>query len=67
MPIYPAFEFQWIKFDHQGDFDAGYLYECKFVSEEERNTLPEELRDEPLQSVPVTESNDVPITFMHYR
>ncbi|XP_022324096.2 cilia- and flagella-associated protein 44-like isoform X1 [Crassostrea virginica] len=49
-----------------GEFDAGYLYECKFVSEEERNTLPEELRDEPLQSVPVTESNDVPITFMHY-
>lgn len=37
------------------------------MSEEERNTLPEELRDEPLQSVPVTESNDVPITFMHYR
>eukprot|EP00105_Crassostrea_gigas_P043284 XP_019927432.1 PREDICTED: cilia- and flagella-associated protein 44-like isoform X1 [Crassostrea gigas] len=49
-----------------GEFDAGYLYECKFMSEEERSKLPEELQDEPLQSVAVTESNDVPITFMQF-
>ncbi|XP_065931883.1 cilia- and flagella-associated protein 44 isoform X1 [Magallana gigas] len=49
-----------------GEFDAGYLYECKFISEEERSKLPEELQDEPLQSVAVTESNDVPITFMQF-
>lgn len=37
------------------------------MSEEERSKLPEELQDEPLQSVAVTESNDVPITFMQFR
>ncbi|XP_062616211.1 cilia- and flagella-associated protein 44-like [Saccostrea cucullata] len=49
-----------------GEFDAGYMYECKFTTEEERSRLPEELQDAPLQSIPVTDSNDVPITFMQY-
>ncbi|XP_048773099.2 cilia- and flagella-associated protein 44-like isoform X2 [Ostrea edulis] len=49
-----------------GGFDSGYLYEYKFMSEGQRLALPEEVRDEPLQSIPVTNSNDVPVTFMQF-
>ncbi|XP_052060229.1 cilia- and flagella-associated protein 44-like isoform X9 [Mytilus californianus] len=44
-----------------GEFDAGYLYECKFLNEAEKAGLPEEVHDEPIRYVPVLESNDVPI------
>ncbi|KAK3107710.1 hypothetical protein FSP39_020546 [Pinctada imbricata] len=49
-----------------GEFDAGYLYECKFTSDEEHERIPEELRDEPLQAIPVVDSHDIPIRFIQY-
>ena len=53
----------------QGGFDAGYLYECKFWSDDEKAQRPEEEqnRDEPLRAVPVTDSRDVPISVIRYR
>ena len=44
-----------------GDFDSGYLYECKFMNEAEKAGVPEEIHDEPIRYVPVLESSDVPI------
>ncbi|CAG2237888.1 CFAP44 [Mytilus edulis] len=44
-----------------GEFDAGYLYECKFMNEAEKSGLPEEVHDEPIRYVPVLESDDIPI------
>ena len=53
----------------QGDFDAGYLYLCKFWTDEERARRPEEERnrDEPLRAIPVSDSKDVPISVIKYR
>ena len=53
----------------QGDFDAGYLYECKFWTDEEkaRRETEEQDRDEPLRAVPVMDSKDVPISVIKYR
>ncbi|XP_053372820.1 cilia- and flagella-associated protein 44-like [Mercenaria mercenaria] len=44
-----------------GDFDAGYLYECKFATDEEKASREEDVFDEPIRSVPVMESDDMPI------
>ncbi|KAJ8316119.1 hypothetical protein KUTeg_006133 [Tegillarca granosa] len=49
-----------------GGFDAGYIYEYQFISEEEREKIPEELRDEPVRLIPVEESKDIPIRIMKY-
>ncbi|XP_033757971.1 cilia- and flagella-associated protein 44-like isoform X3 [Pecten maximus] len=49
-----------------GDFDAGYLYKCKFMSPEEKSGLPEELIDQPIQSIPVVDSEDVPINIIKF-
>ncbi|KAL4229263.1 hypothetical protein ACF0H5_012303 [Mactra antiquata] len=43
-----------------GDFDAGYLYKCKF-SEEDTTNRDETIVDEPIQSVAVVDSEDMPI------
>jgi len=42
------------------DFDAGYLYECKFANESSVCMPPKE----PVKCYPVQDSNDVPITVM---
>ncbi|KAH9503836.1 Cilia- and flagella-associated protein 44 [Bulinus truncatus] len=49
-----------------GDFDAGYLYECKFTSPEEQALMMPDNIDKPLKAVPVLESEDVPIQVVHY-
>ncbi|XP_060071995.1 cilia- and flagella-associated protein 44-like [Ylistrum balloti] len=49
-----------------GDFDAGYLYKCKFLSPEEKSGLPAELVDQPVQSIPVVDSQDVPINIIKF-
>ena len=51
----------------QGEFDAGYMYKCKFTEEEEKAKLHPDVVDEPIQAVPVAESNDVPISTLRFR
>lgn len=51
----------------QGGFDAGYLYECKFLTEEEKSAMAEQLVDEPIRTVPVLESDDVPLSVIQFR
>jgi hypothetical protein len=41
----------------QGDYDAGYLYECKFGMDKHEISAGEAVR-----AVPVEDLNDVPIT-----
>ena len=50
-----------------GEFDAGYLYKCKFLSEEEKAKIHADLVDEPIQAIPVDESKDVPISTIKFR
>ncbi|XP_030833850.1 cilia- and flagella-associated protein 44 isoform X2 [Strongylocentrotus purpuratus] len=49
-----------------GAFDAGYLYECKFYSEEEKTALIKDSREnaikEAKRAIPVPGSDDIPIT-----
>ncbi|XP_048254045.1 cilia- and flagella-associated protein 44-like isoform X2 [Haliotis rufescens] len=49
-----------------GGFDAGYLYECKFLTEEEKSAMAEQLVDEPIRTVPVLESDDVPVSVIQF-
>ena len=51
----------------QGDFDAGYLYECEFVSDDDKISMQKGKLYEPCQCIPVIESNDVPITTITFR
>ena len=51
----------------QGEFDAGYMYKCKFTEEEVKAKMHPDLVDEPIQAVAVAESNDVPITTLRFR
>ena len=55
----------------QGDFDAGYLYECKFHDETAKAIMIKEGREdaigEPIRAVPVVDSDDIPIRTMHFR
>jgi len=51
------------------DYDAGYLYECKFFDEATRAKMSAEKLDEPVRSVPVvgsdiTHAEDIPFTYM---
>ncbi|ESO88399.1 hypothetical protein LOTGIDRAFT_126121, partial [Lottia gigantea] len=46
-----------------GEFDAGYLYECKFANEADKSKL---VYDEPLQAIPVVDSIDVPISIIRF-
>ncbi|KAL5020106.1 hypothetical protein ScPMuIL_002998 [Solemya velum] len=66
--IFRSFFFDKIKliFEFQGGFDAGYLYECKFLSDDEKAIMDEELVDQPIRSVAVLESDDIPISMMKY-
>ncbi|XP_046572732.1 cilia- and flagella-associated protein 44-like isoform X2 [Haliotis rubra] len=49
-----------------GGFDAGYLYECKFLTDTEKSTMAEQLVDEPIRAVPVLESDDVPVSVIEF-
>ncbi|GFO10997.1 cilia- and flagella-associated protein 44-like [Plakobranchus ocellatus] len=49
-----------------GEFDAGYLYKCKFTSPEEKAVMMPDNIDKPLIAIPVHESNDVPIHIIKY-
>ena len=57
----------YIRFDIQGEFDAGYLYECKFMTDSDKTIVAEQKTDIPLKAVPVLESNDVPISVIRFR
>jgi hypothetical protein len=51
------------------DYDAGYLYECKFFDEATRSKMSAEKLDEPVRAVPVfgsdiTHAEDIPLTYM---
>ena len=56
----------WLSMD---DYDAGYLYECRFLDEATKARMPAEKVDEAFKTVPVvrsdlTHTEDVPLTFM---
>ena len=56
----------WVSMD---DYDAGYLYECKFFDEATRSKMSAEKLDEPVRAVPVfgsdiTHAEDIPLTYM---
>ena len=51
----------------QGDFDAGYLYECQFFSEEEKGKMSADMINEPTRHIPVIDSADQPATVLKYR
>lgn len=56
----------WLSMD---DFDAGYLYECKLMTESEKSKISPDKLDEPFKSMAVTNSDlthseDVPLTCM---
>jgi len=53
------------------DYDAGYLYECKFLDEAQKSKMSAEKIDEPFRAVPVvksdiTHSEDIPLNCMIY-
>ena len=54
-------------FTLQGEFDAGYLYECQFVDDAEKANIPPETLYLPSRSVPVNHSNDQPINIMNIK
>lgn len=48
-------------------YDAGYLYECKFLSDTEKTKIPSDKIDEPIGSVAVVKTDyyfdeDIPLT-----
>jgi hypothetical protein len=54
-------------FGFQGEFDAGYLYECQFATEEQKANREEGEFDEPIRAIPVVDSDDVPIHTISWR
>ena len=54
----------WLSMD---DYDAGYLYECRLLTEAEKSRLPADKVDEPIRTTPVPQSDlnhfdDIPLT-----
>ncbi|CAD5123356.1 DgyrCDS11713 [Dimorphilus gyrociliatus] len=45
-----------------GDFDAGYLYKYKFMEEDEKAKIDKDDLYKPIQSIPVKESDDIPLS-----
>ena len=59
----------WLSMD---DYDAGYLYECKFLNETEKSRISSEKIDEPFFSVAVQNSDfihteDIPLTSLTFK
>ncbi|KAK7499820.1 hypothetical protein BaRGS_00008911 [Batillaria attramentaria] len=52
-----------------GEFDAGYLYKCKFSTDTEKEKMLPDVVDEPVLAVPVVDSKDMAmilsVTFPH--
>ena len=51
----------------QGGFDAGYLYECEFLDEKQRDKLSDEERDQPTRTISVHDSSDHPVNAVTFR
>ena len=63
---YSSPETFWLSMD---DYDAGYLYECRFTDEAQKARMQADKIDEPFKSVAVVKSDlthteDVPLTYM---
>lgn len=54
----------WLSMD---EFDAGYLYQCKFREEEDLQRMSEEERYKPIRTVAVDGLPETPISVMHFR
>ena len=59
----------WLSMD---DYDAGYLYECKFLSDADKTRISNEKIDEPFNSVAVhktdlTHFEDIPLTYLTFK
>ncbi len=59
----------WLSMD---DYDAGYLYEYKFLTEAEKSKLPSDKVDDPIAHVPVHKSDlvfgeDIPLNCLTFR
>jgi len=63
VPLWPLGTF-WLSMD---DFDAGYLYQCKFYEEAELKKIPSDERYLPCKTLPVSGLPDTPIRTMHFR
>lgn len=66
--LYSSADTFWLSMD---DFDAGYLYECKFLDEVQKTKMSPDKIDEPIRGVPIvksdlTHSEDIPLTCMIY-
>lgn len=67
--LYSSKDTFWLSMD---DYDAGYLYECKFLDEAQKSRISAEKIDEPIRAVPVvksdlTHSEDIPLTCMIFK
>ena len=59
----------WLSMD---DYDAGYLYECKFLEDAQKARMAPDKIDEPFKAVPVVgsdliHSEDVPLTCIIFK
>lgn len=67
--VYSSPDTFWLSMD---DYDAGYLYECKFLTDAEKTRITTEKIDEPFGSVAVfksdlTHNEDVPLTYLAFK
>ncbi len=67
--FYSSAETFWLSMD---DYDAGYLYECKFMDEAQKARTAADKIDEPFKSVAVIGSDliaseDIPLTCMVFK
>ncbi|CAF0711556.1 unnamed protein product [Brachionus calyciflorus] len=66
--LYSSPDTFWLSMDA---YDAGYLYECKFLDEAQKAKMSPEKIDEPLRGVPViksdlTHAEDIPLTCINF-
>jgi hypothetical protein len=59
----------WLSMD---DYDAGYLYECKFFTDEEKANLPTDKVDDPISHIAVQKSDlifndDIPLNCITFK
>ena len=57
----------WTCFHFQGGYDAGYLYKCKFIPNDDVTKPQPDVINEPLLAVPVSDSIDIPISAVRFR
>ena len=66
---YSSIDTFWLSMD---DYDAGYLYECRFIDDAQKSKISPDKQGEPFRAVPViksdlTHSEDIPLSCMVYR